>query len=70
MIEHLVVAPVVLPLAAGAALLLIEERRHRAKALVSISAALFDVGVYLGVVGTTMLAIVSLATASRDGQEH
>jgi multicomponent K+:H+ antiporter subunit A len=39
-------------------------------ALALASAALFDVGVYLGVVGTTMLAIVSLATASRDGQEH
>jgi multicomponent K+:H+ antiporter subunit A len=39
-------------------------------ALALASVALFDVGVYLGVVGTTMLAIVSLATASRDGQEH
>ena len=39
-------------------------------ALALASAALFDVGVYLGVVGTTMLAIVSLATASREGQEH
>jgi multicomponent K+:H+ antiporter subunit D len=38
--EHLVVAPIVLPLAAGAALLLIDERRHRAKALVSLAAAL------------------------------
>ena len=35
--EHLVVAPIVLPLAAGAALLLIDERRHRAKALVSLA---------------------------------
>ena len=40
MMEHLVVAPIVLPLAVGAALLLVEERRHRAKALVSLSAAL------------------------------
>ena len=40
MMEHLVVAPIVLPLAVGAALLLVEERRHRTKALVSLSAAI------------------------------
>jgi len=38
--EHLVVAPIVLPLAVGAALLLVEERRRRTKALVSVSAAI------------------------------
>ena len=40
MMEHLVVAPIVLPLAVGAALLLVEERRRRTKALVSVSAAI------------------------------
>ena len=34
--EHLVIAPIVLPLAFGALLLLLDERRHAAKALVSI----------------------------------
>jgi multicomponent K+:H+ antiporter subunit D len=38
--DHLVVAPVVLPLAVGAALLLIEERRHAAKAALSIAGVL------------------------------
>ena len=33
------------------------------------SAALFDLGVYLAVVGATMLTLVSLASASRDGRE-
>ena len=40
MIEHLLVAPIVLPLAVGAALLLVDERRHRAKAIVSLCATL------------------------------
>src|SRR6185436_7688079 len=34
------------------------------------SAALFDVGVYLAVVGTTMLTLVSLARASRNAEER
>ena len=38
MMEHLIVAPIVLPLAMGAALLLVDERRHRAKAIVSLCA--------------------------------
>jgi len=38
--EHLVVAPIVLPLAVGAALLLVDERRHRAKAVISLGATL------------------------------
>jgi multicomponent K+:H+ antiporter subunit A len=33
------------------------------------SAALFDLGVYLAVVGTTMLAFVSLASASRGARD-
>ena len=38
-------------------------------ALALASAALFDIGVYLAVVGTTMLALVSLASASRNAGE-
>jgi len=38
--EHLVVVPVVLPLAAGAAMLLLDERRHSLKAGISLGAAL------------------------------
>ena len=38
--EHLVIAPIVLPLAAGAAMLLLEERRHALKAAISLAAAL------------------------------
>jgi multicomponent K+:H+ antiporter subunit A len=34
------------------------------------SAALFDLGVYLAVLGTTMLALVSLANASGEGRER
>jgi multicomponent K+:H+ antiporter subunit D len=38
-LEHLVVVPVVLPLAAGALMVTLGERRHRLKASISISAA-------------------------------
>ncbi len=38
--DHLVVLPIVLPLAVGALMLLIDERRHRLKAALSVSAAL------------------------------
>ncbi len=38
--DHLVVVPVVLPLAAGAAMLLLDERRHSLKAGISLGAAL------------------------------
>src|SRR6185295_19901994 len=39
-------------------------------ALALASAALFDIGVYLAVVGTTMLALVSLAGSSRNAEER
>jgi multicomponent K+:H+ antiporter subunit A len=39
-------------------------------ALALASAALFDIGVYLAVVGTTMLALVSLASASRNSGDR
>ncbi|HEX6633943.1 MAG TPA: monovalent cation/H+ antiporter subunit D [Usitatibacter sp.] len=38
--QHLVIAPVAIPLACGALLLLFDERRHAAKAAVSLSGAL------------------------------
>ena len=38
--RHLLVVPVLLPLIAGAALLLVDERRHTLKALVSVASAL------------------------------
>jgi multicomponent K+:H+ antiporter subunit D len=38
--QHLVVLPVVLPLAAGGLMLLLDERRHRLKAGISLAAAL------------------------------
>jgi multicomponent K+:H+ antiporter subunit D len=41
MSEHVVILPVVLPLAAGAAMLLFDERRHGLKASISLAAALF-----------------------------
>lgn len=37
-IDHLVIVPVILPLAAGAGMLLIDERRHRLKAAINIAA--------------------------------
>ena len=40
MSQHLVIAPVVLPLAAGALMLLLDERRHRIKAAISLAASL------------------------------
>jgi multicomponent K+:H+ antiporter subunit D len=42
--SHLVIAPVLLPLAAGALMLLLDERRHRLKAAVSLLSVLFLVG--------------------------
>ena len=39
-------------------------------ALALASAALFDIGVYLAVVGTTMLALVSLASALRNAEDR
>jgi multicomponent K+:H+ antiporter subunit D len=53
-IEHLVIAPIVLPLAAGALLLLFDERRHRLKALASLSASL-------------LLVVLAAALAVRAG---
>jgi multicomponent K+:H+ antiporter subunit D len=50
--DHLVVVPVVLPLAAGAAMLLLDERRHALKAAISLGAAL-------------LLALASVALALR-----
>ena len=38
--DHLIILPIVLPLFAGAALVLIEDRHHTAKLLVSIAATL------------------------------
>jgi multicomponent K+:H+ antiporter subunit D len=54
MIEHLVVAPVVLPLAVGAGLLLVGERRHRTKGALSLAAVL------------ALLAIAALLVARAD----
>ena len=42
---HLVIAPVVLPLVAGALLLLVDERRHAAKAALGLGAALALLGI-------------------------
>ena len=39
-------------------------------ALPLASAALFDIGVYVAVVGTTMLSLVSLASASRNAEDR
>ena len=55
--EHLVIAPVVLPLVAGALLLLIDERRHAAKAALSLGAAF------------ALLAVAVLLVARADAPE-
>jgi multicomponent K+:H+ antiporter subunit D len=52
--DHLLVVPVLLPLVAGAALLLIDERRHTLKALVSLAS-------------TLVLLIAALALLGRAG---
>jgi len=44
-IEHLVVAPIVLPLAVAAALLLVDERHHAAKASLSLAGVLALLGI-------------------------
>ena len=38
--QHLLVAPILLPMATGAVLLLIDERRHTAKALINMVSTL------------------------------
>ena len=38
--DHLLIVPIVLPLAAGASMLLFEEQRHRLKATISVAASL------------------------------
>jgi multicomponent K+:H+ antiporter subunit D len=43
--QHVVIAPVVLPLSAGALLLLFDERRHALKAVVSLASTLALIGV-------------------------
>ncbi|HZQ60487.1 MAG TPA: monovalent cation/H+ antiporter subunit D [Casimicrobiaceae bacterium] len=48
--DHLVIVPVVLPLAAGAIMLVIDERRLAVKAAISIGAALALVGVGLALI--------------------
>lgn len=44
-IDHLMIAPVVLPLVAGALMLLLSERRHRAKAAISLASTLLLLGI-------------------------
>jgi multicomponent K+:H+ antiporter subunit D len=55
--EHLVIVPIVLPLAAGAAMLLLDERRLALKAAIGVVAALALVA--------AAIALVSLADGSR-----
>lgn len=43
--QHLIIVPILLPLATGAALLLLDERRHTFKALVSVVSTLLLLGV-------------------------
>ena len=50
--NHLVITPIVLPLAAGALMLVFDERRHRLKAAISLAAAL-------------LLLLASVALAAR-----
>ena len=45
--DHLVVLPIVLPLAAGAAMLLLDERRHLLKAVMAFASVLVLIGVAL-----------------------
>jgi multicomponent K+:H+ antiporter subunit D len=52
LVEHLVVAPVAIPLACGAVMLLVNERRHAVKAALSLSGAL-------------LLVLVAVALVSR-----
>ena len=51
LVPHLIVAPVVLPLVAAAALLLIRELHHRAKALIGIAATVGGLGVAIVLMG-------------------
>jgi multicomponent K+:H+ antiporter subunit D len=57
-IEHLVVGPIVLPLAAAAALLLVDERHHRAKALTSLTVTLV-----LAAMAVLLVARADIATS-------
>jgi multicomponent K+:H+ antiporter subunit D len=45
--DHLVVLPIVLPLAAGAAMLLLDERRHLLKAVMAVASVLVLIGIAL-----------------------
>ena len=58
MIDHLAIAPVVLPLIAAAAMLLVGERRHRSRAGVSIASTFGLVGI-----AVALLVMSSDATA-------
>jgi multicomponent K+:H+ antiporter subunit D len=58
-VDHLIVAPIVLPLLAGALLVLVDERRHRLKFAISLVAV-------LGLVAAAF-ALVALAHGRPDG---
>jgi multicomponent K+:H+ antiporter subunit D len=57
--EHLIIAPVVLPLLAGALLLLVGERRHRLRAGINLAAT-------LGLVGIATVLLLMTDPASTD----
>ena len=50
--DHLVVLPIVLPLAAGAAMLLLDERRHLLKAVMAVASVLVLIGIALALLRT------------------
>ncbi len=57
--DHLIILPIVLPLFAGAALVLIEDRHHTAKLLVSIAATL----------GLVLVSLMLLARTGADATQ-
>ena len=58
--QHLVIAPVVLPLATGALLLLFDERRHALKAVVNFASTLTLVGVAIALLQLTDASVAQV----------
>ena len=59
--DHLMIAPVVLPLVAGAAMLLVGERRRRLKAAISVASTFALIGIAIA-----LLAMSDASLGRRD----
>lgn len=61
-VGHLIIAPIILPLVAGATLLLFDERRHALKAMISVVSTLA-----LMIIAIALMRLANRASLTQDG---